>query len=412
MIRGRHIICVASNWHDHPTSKHHIMRRLAAANDVLWVNYHASRRPRLTRTDLRLAWRRLGHAVRPAGHVAPHLQVLSPLLVPLPGCPVARTVNTWLLRRRIAAALRRLPPRPIQLWLFTPDVPELIAALPAERVVYYCVDDFAGFAGFDATLIERLEEGTVARSDLVITTSATLFERHRPRHGRVHLVPHGVDFEHFAAAAELPRAAVPADVRALPRPVLGYMGMISEYVDLELLAAAARARSDWSFVLLGDARREVGVVAGLPNVHLLGGRPYEQLPAYCRGFDVGLIPFEMNRLVRAVNPIKLREYLAAGLPVVSAPMAAVRPYAPDVQIADTLPTFLAACETALRRAATGDRRRRQDRVRGESWAARVEWLSHLVEHLPPTAAEASADASACSSQAARLAQAAYLELVP
>ncbi len=394
MIRGRHIICVASNWDDHPTSKHHVMRRLAAANDVLWVNYHASRRPRLTRTDLRLAWRRLGHAVRPAGRVMPRLQVLSPLLIPWPASTAARAINTWLLRRHIAAALRRQPPRPIQLWLFTPDVPELIAALPAERVVYYCVDDFAGFAGFDAALIEKLEALTVAQSDLVITTSGTLFERHRPRHSRVHLVPHGVDYEHFAAAVDLPREAVPPDVRGLPRPVFGYMGMISEYVDLELLAAAARARPAWSFVLLGDARRDVGVVAGLPNVHLLGGRPYEELPAYCRGFDVGLIPFEMNRLVRAVNPIKLREYLAAGLPVVSAPMAAVRDYAPDVHTADTLPTFLSACETAWRQAAAGDRRARQERVRGESWAARVEWLSHLVEHLPPTPTEAGAEAAA------------------
>ncbi len=388
MIANRNIVCIASNWSDHPTSKHHVMRRLAERNRVLWVNFHASRRPRLSQGDAGLIFRRLRQVRAGTQRVAPGMDVLSPLLIPLPDAPWARYVNGRALARQVTRALRRLPRQPTQLWLFTPDIPELIDRLPAERVVYYCVDDFAAFSGFDTELVERLERRTIAASNVIITTSTQLYEERRAQHPSVHLVPHGVDFEHFARAAELPRSAVPDDARSIPGPVFGYMGLISDYVDLPLLAEAARTRPDWSFVLLGDARCDVSIVNDLDNVHLLGGRPYEQLPAYCRGFDVGLIPFRMNRLVRAVNPIKLREYLAAGLPVVSAPMEAVLRYAPAVQTATTLDEFLTAGQAALAMARAGGVHHRQGLVRDESWHARVETLSRIVTQLPTTAGTA------------------------
>jgi glycosyltransferase involved in cell wall biosynthesis len=382
VIRGRNIVCLASNWRDHPTSKHHVMRQLAQHNHVLWVNFHASRRPQLTRRDARLALRRLGQTWAGTQRVAPQIDVLSPLLVPLPESRLARWINSRAVCRQIRSALSRLPDRPVQLWLFAPDIPEVIDCLPAERIIYYCVDDFAAFSGYNTALIEKLERRTIAASDLVIATSSELLERHRPRHRCVHLVPHGVDFDHFATATQRPQDAVPDDLKAIRRPIFGYMGVTADYVDLPLLAQAARAQPDWSWVLLGDVRCNVSALAGLKNVHVLGGRPYEQLPAYCRGFDVGLIPFRMNRLTRSVNPIKLREYLAAGLPVVSAPLDAVKPYAPAVQFAETLPDFLAACRRALDMSRDGRQQERQDHVRGESWAARMADLSYLVECLP------------------------------
>jgi glycosyltransferase involved in cell wall biosynthesis len=379
LIHDHNIVCVASNWFDHPTSKHHVMRHLAAQNHVLWVNFHASRRPRLTRGDTHMMFRRLRQTWTGIRRVAPQIDVLSPLLIPLPGLPLARAVNGCALARQVTGALRSLPRRPTQLWLFTPDVPELIQRLDARRVVYYCVDDFAAFSGYNTNLMETLERRTIAASDVIITTSSKLYEERRRLHPRVHLVPHGVDFEHFARAPQLPPEAVPADLRAIRGPIFGYMGLITDYMDWPLIARAARARPDWSFVLLGDVRCDVGAVSGLRNVHLLGGRAYEQLPAYCRGFDVGLIPFSLNRLTRAVNPIKLREYLAAGLPVVSAPLATVLRYRPSVQTAVTLDEFLVAGETALRLAHDGNQRERQELVRSEGWDARVEELSDLVD---------------------------------
>ncbi len=378
MIGGRNIVCVASNWFEHPTSKHHVMRILAERNHILWVNYHASRRPRLNRSDSRMIIRRLSAAWSGLRRVQPTIDVLSPLLVPLPESPTARLFNARLMTWQAKRALRHLPKRPTQLWLFTPDAPELIDRLDAERVVYYCVDDFAAFRGFNAELITELERKTVAAADVVIASSQTLYAQRRRQHPNTHLVPHGVDFEHFASTSDIPVDQLPGDLRDVPKPVLGYFGLIADHVDLELIAGAARRRPTWSFVLVGSLRCAADALDGLSNVYLLGGKPYEELPRYARGFDVGLIPFRMNRLTRAVNPIKLREYLAAGLPVVSSPMPEVLRYSPAVQTAETVAEFIAACSTALAAARGGDSTARRALVRGESWRARVEQLSRIV----------------------------------
>lgn len=381
MIRDRNIVCVASNWFEHPTGKHHVMRALAAHNHVVWVNYHASRRPQLNRGDARMVFRRLGAAWAGARRVQPTIDVLSPLVLPVPESRVARAINVRLIVRQIRRALRRLPERPIQLWLFTPDAPELIRPLAPEKVVYCCVDDFAAFSGYNPGLIAKLEQMTFAAADAVLTTSAPLQEHCRRYHSNAHLVPHGVDFEHFAATEGLSPDRIPNDLRGIRPPVFGYFGLISDYVDLELIAAAARRRPEWSFVLIGSVRSPVNALNGLPNVHLLGGKPYEDLPRYCRGFDVGLIPFRMNRLTHAVNPIKLREYLAAGLPVVASPMPEVLRYAPAVRTAETLDEFLAACAAALGTARGGGARSRRELVRGESWQARVDQVSQIIMRL-------------------------------
>jgi glycosyltransferase involved in cell wall biosynthesis len=348
------------------------MRLLAERNHVIWVNYHASRRPRFNLEDARTALSRLYQARRPRRRVASGIDVVSPLLIPCPESSAVRAFNMRVLAARIRAALRRAPDRPMQLWLFTPDAPELIDLLPAERVVYYCVDEFSAFSGFNRELIERLERRTIAGADAVITTSTALFEFRRRRHANTHLIPHGVDVEHFASCERVAPGDVPADVRDVPRPIFGYFGVIGDYVDLELLEAAAGARPDWSFVLIGQAVGvETGPLARLSNVHLLGPKRYELLPRYCRRFDVGLIPFRMNRLTRAVNPIKLREYLAAGLPVISAPMTEVLRYRPAVQTARSVAEFIRAGEAALSFAATTPSEEIRALVASESWQARL-----------------------------------------
>jgi len=391
MIEGRNIVCIASGWDEHPTCKQHVMRALSRGNDIIWVNYHASRRPRLVAADLRSIVDRLRRTAAGPKQADGHIHVLSPPLVPIPESGAARRLNSWQIRRSVSRALRRLPPRPVQLWLFTPDAPEVLEHRDWERVVYYCVDEFSAFEGFNAKLIEKLEQRTLERADVVIATSQPLFESRSLQHDHVHFVAHGVDVEHFGQATRLGRGDVPHELARLRGPVLGYFGQISEYVDLELIAEAARRRRDWNFVLIGPLRCAAGAVDGISNVHLLGGRPYASLPAYCAAFDVGLIPFRMNELTHAVNPIKLREYLAAGLPVVSAPMPEVRRYVPAVRTARTVDEFIPACEAALRAAREIPGRRRQALVRGESWDARVEQLSKIVLSSLGAAAD-SADA--------------------
>jgi glycosyltransferase involved in cell wall biosynthesis len=384
MITDRNIVCVASNWFAHPTSKQHVMRALSAANNIAWVNFHASRRPQLSRADAFAIVRRLRKVLGGTQRVAPTIDVLSPLTLPFPENPRVRRFNTWMLARQIRRLLRRLPSRPTQLWLFTPDAPELIARLRPEHTVYYCVDDFAEFDGFDKELMNALERDTVAQADTVIASSQALVEKLSATPRDVHYVPHGVDATHFGRALTDPAVGPPEDCRDLSAPVFGFFGMLSDHVDLELVASVAQARPGWTFVLIGDATRDTSVCTALENVHLLGPRAYAELPAYCKAFDVGIIPFKRNALVKAVNPIKLREYLAAGLPVASTPMQEVERYPLHVHCGHDLPSFIDACERALQARHAGQAGARAAAVADESWTARVAQLSAFVEGVTPT----------------------------
>ncbi len=397
------ILCFGSGYEAPPTSKHHVMHVLAERNTVLWVNYHGSRVPTASRADLRRIAQKLRQMAGGLTCPRDNLYVLTPLVVPLPGSGVARRVNRALLVGQIRRALRRMehvtngqrgqspfrgfgerhvglgrgsgakigagPPPPLELWSFTPDVGYLLGRFGERRVVYYCVDDHSQFTGYDAEQVLRDEEALCRRADLVVTTSGPLQESRRPWNPNTILVPHGVDYEHFARALS-DELSEPADLAAIPRPRLGFFGLLRDWVDLDLLAEVARRRPDWHVVLLGDSTLDLAPYRPIRNMHFLGPRPYADLPAYCRGFDVGLIPFRLNALTRAVNPIKLREYLAAGLPVVSTPLPEVARYDQWVSLAEGPEAFTAALERAL--ASPVDPAARSAAMRGETWRAKVQ----------------------------------------
>jgi glycosyltransferase involved in cell wall biosynthesis len=382
MIEGRNIVCIASNWAAEPTSKHHIMRLLAERNEIVWVNYHGSRRPRASAADVGAIIGKLRQVVEGPRRVAKHITVVTPLVAPLPGSRTAAALNRRLLVRQIKGVLKELPPQPVQVWSFAPDVDFLCGTFSEESLVYYCVDEFSEFDGYDREAILAAEARLAARADLVVVTSQVLYESKKALNKNTVLVTHGVDYNHFANAQ---RAAleVPQEIAGLPRPVLGFWGLIEGWVDVGLIAAVAKARPTWSIVLIGRLATDEDALECLPNVHLLGTRPYEQLPACAKGIDIGLIPFRVNELTRAVNPIKLREYLSAGLPVVSTPMPEVERYGRFVSIASDAGEFVAACERMTAENSPEKILERQNAMRHETWAAKVEEVCSLITPRPP-----------------------------
>jgi glycosyltransferase involved in cell wall biosynthesis len=380
-LEGASIICFAHDWGGDPTSKTHIMRILARKNRVLWVNSIAMRRPAASGRDLRRILDKLGKSLRGCREVEPNLFVANPLVVPLPGWAVADRVNAGLL----AATLRRLCRRhrlenPI-LWSFLPNVGRLLGRLDERLVIYHCVDEYSAFSGVARDSIARMERDLVRRADLVLTSSERLCAERIALNPNTRFVSHGVDVGHFGRALD-PRIEAPAELRALPRPVIGFFGLLADWVDLDLVRALALARPEWSFVLVGKQATGVGVLRGLPNVHLIGQKPYELLPAYCRGFDVGIIPFRTNELTIRANPLKLREYLAAGLPVVSTPLPEVARYRSLVHLAEGMTGFLDAITTALGERSPALDRARAMAMESESWEARV---TEIERHIIRTA---------------------------
>jgi glycosyltransferase involved in cell wall biosynthesis len=299
----------------------------------------------------------------------PNLHVLTPLVVPLPGSSHARDLNRRLLVFQIRRVLRKISDGPVQFWSFTPDVAYLLGNFGETKIVYYCVDDHSQFTGYDPEQVLRDEEDLCRRSDLVVTTSMALQEAKAPLNPNTILVPHGVDYEHFSRAVteDLP---VPPDIAGIPHPRLGFFGLIRDWVDLVLLAEVARRRGDWHFVMIGDSSVGLAPYQHLPNMHFLGRKPYGQLPAYCQQFDVGLIPFKINDLTRAVSPIKFREYLSAGLPVVSTPLPEVRRYGHLAEVAACPTEFEAAIAKSLASSAW-EREQRAAAMSEEIWPKKV-----------------------------------------
>jgi glycosyltransferase involved in cell wall biosynthesis len=188
---------------------------------------------------------------------------------------------------------------------------------------------------------------------------------------------HGVDFTHFARAWKEPPAR-PADLAAIRHPVFGFFGLIHHWIDIALIAEVARLRPDYSFVLIGEAKVDVSELQKLPNVLLAGRRPYEDLPAYCAAFDAAVLPFVHSPMTRSINPIKMYEYLAAGLPVVSTNLPEVRRYAGPITITTTAREFALACDNVLAGDYLGRRKDISRMVESESWSSKVRCLSDLI----------------------------------
>jgi len=377
MVKDHTILCFASGYDAPPTSKHHVMHLLAESNTVLWVNYHASRTPAASSTDLLYIARKLKQVLTGISRPRKNLYVLTPLVIPLPDFAWAKKLNQVLLTIQLRLALFCKKAGPLQIWSFTPDISYMLGCFGEREVVYYCVDDHASFSGYNREQVLRDEEELCRRSDLVVTTAQVLQEAKESWNRHTLLVPHGVDYEHFEKSVT-GNFTIPIDLVGVPRPRLGFIGLIRDWVDLDLLAEAARRRSDWHFVIIGDSTIDLSRYRAEPNLHFLGRKPYEELPAYCQHFDVGLIPFKVNELTRAVNPIKLREYLAAGLPVVSTPMPEVQQYDHLIRISDSVDSFVEAVESSLGED-TEARITRSQTMRNESWPEKVKTICDHLE---------------------------------
>ena len=377
MLEGRDIICFCNDWDGDPLSKKHVMLGLARKNRILWVNSIGNRNPRVTGRDLRLVVRKARDFAAGCRRVADNIYVFSPLVIPLHGNALARRFNRWFLAATLRRVCRQLAFRNVITWTFFPTSGDVVGELGERMVVYHCVDEYSEFTGTDKAAVAGMEERLLAKADLVIASSQLLYERKRRDNAATFLVTHGVDVEHFRRACRSD-TVVPDDLAALPRPVIGFYGLIADWVDLELFRFLAVSRPQWSFALIGRTQTDVGRLQGLPNVHLLGRKDYQLLPAYCKGFDVAVLPFVINDLTNAANPLKLREYLAAGLPVVASAIPEVEKLDGLVAIGRTPMEFLAQIEAVLRSGATGPQLERSRAVEGESWTSKIDHLSDLV----------------------------------
>jgi glycosyltransferase involved in cell wall biosynthesis len=364
------MLCFGHDWTGDPLSKTHIMRILSRDNRILWINSIGFRTPSVNARDFGRAWNKLkGFAKDRVREVEPNLFVLNPIAIPAYGVPSVGKLNKHLLRLQILRTMKKLGMKHPINWVFNPTGSVVAGSLKEDKVVYYCVDEFTAFSAGGAQLVD-MEAALLRKADVVFVSAEKLRVAKSKQNPKTILVRHGVDFAHFQKALD-PATEIPADMASLPKPIIGYFGLMAEdWIDIPLMEAVAKRFSTGSMVLLGKVTMDIGRLTSLPNVHLLGRKPFSTLPAYCKGFDVAINPFPINDTTLSSNPLKVREYLAAGLPVVSTRIPEVEVLGDLTTIADSPAQFVAGIEKELKN--PGPTTARSESMRNESWEGKVE----------------------------------------
>jgi glycosyltransferase involved in cell wall biosynthesis len=265
------------------------------------------------------------------------------------------------------------------LWFYTPMAQALVDGMPHDGIAYDCMDDLSGFANAPAEM-KAAERSLLSRADIVFTGGQSLYEARKTLHPNVHAFPSSVDVAHFRRARTV--TVDPADQRDIPRPRLGFCGVIDERMNLDLVRQVAARSPQCHIVMIGPVVKiDPNDLPRLPNIHYLGLKPYDQLPEYFGGWDVALMPFAHNAATRYISPTKTPEYLAAGLPVVSTSIEdVVHPYGDRgcVAIADTGDEFCAAVARALTPEGLEDVRRARPLLARMSWNATFAGMQTLL----------------------------------
>ena len=389
MSEPSYICFSAQDWwyFNHGHSDFQLMLRVAKTRPVLFVNSITLRMPlpgrssHFTRRLVRKArsmTKRMSHPVPEL----PRLAVFSPVVLPFYGSERARRINARFVARQVGRASRRLGLRDPIAVVTIPTAVDVLAHLDHGAVIYNRSDRHSAFGEADQSSIAAMEQRLLESADRVLYVSTAMMTEEAPIVGdRAVFLDHGVDADHFALRPDAPR---PSDIADLAAPIIGFFGGLDDYlVDLDLIAQLAEAIPEASVLLIGDASHAMEPLEAIANVHWIGPRPYADIPAYGACFDVAIMPWLDNDWIRYANPIKLKEYLALGLPVVSSDFPEVRRYQDHIRVARTREDFIAAVRLTLADGGLTTRGARRAAVADMTWDSRAAALVSISEEVPP-----------------------------
>ena len=369
-------------YHNRAHSDFQLMTRLARTRKVLLINSIGMRMP--TPGKSAAFWsrvrRKLGSMTkglaRPVADL-PDFWVLSPVLFPLYGSPRGRAINAKLVEAQVRMALRRSAPADPHVFVPPPTAFEIARRLDKASLIYNRSDKHSAFGEADGSLIGGLEDALLAEADLSLYVSRELMrEESEKRRGKSLFLDHGVDLELFQSVDE---ARLPAALQRIPKPRIGFFGGLDDYtVDFDLLEKVARDLKHVSLVLVGRAMCSMERFARYENVHWVDFKSYEEIPAWGSGFDVALMPWQRNEWIRHCNPIKLKEYLALGLDIVSTDFPEIEHYADCVRIARDDEAFVQLIRQSLDDGPLRSPEEQRARVAAATWDERVRELAEAA----------------------------------
>lgn len=386
MKENKDIILLSTADWDNPfwTNKQHVAVELARlGHRVLYIDSLGLRKPSASKRDISRIFRRIVKAVRPPRQVRDRLWVWSPIILPWHNVALIRVLNKLILGLGLHFWIAILRFKNNILWTYNPLTPELMNIQSFERCIYHCVDEIKSQPGMPVAVLECVEKELARQADMIFATAPKLAETRKEWNPNTYYLPNVADYEHFSSALD-EQTQIPEDIRNIPSPRLGFIGAISGYkLNFNLIRETALSHPDWSMVLIGevgegDPWTDISLLQGLPNVFFLGPKPYQKLPAYLKAFDVALLPNNINEYTDSMFPMKFFEYLAAGVPVVSVDLKAIREFAHVVKIGRTSSEFIESIEEVL----AGDVVALQDRLnlaREYTYQARTEKMLTMIE---------------------------------
>jgi len=379
----RDLIVFAEDYNGLPSSTQHLINGLAIDRKVIWVNSIGLRQPSLTLKDIKrvvrkcLCWRMTHRDSDNSDYQTERqnraIQPINLITIPAPASSLARAIAKWLMVKQLLPVIKKRGlQRPI-LWTSLPTTADLCGHLGESAVVYYCGDDFSSLAGVDHKTVAMHEAKLVDDAHLILTASDVLTTKF-PAAKTISL-PHGVDVELFSTptvqASELD--TLRADNN---RPIAGFYGSISSWLDYQLISDVCTTLTDWDFIFIGPMELNQNPLPQLKNVYYLGTRQHDKLASYSQHWDVSLLPFKRTPQIESCNPLKLLEYMATGRPIVTTPFPALHPYLEHVHCAQNSIEFIHALLKAKSSSPIPNHL-----IVDHSWQQRSKSLSLLMEQL-------------------------------
>lgn len=375
MLNNRNIIVFSDDWGRYPSTLQHIGKVLSKCNRIIWVGSLGLRKPQFSITDLKRVVEKLKLMLfSQKKNLISEVIIVNPFIIPLHDIKVIRWINSFLLLFQLKRVLSKHNfTEPIV--LTSSVIMDSIAdKLSATSLHYFCLDDFTLFKGA-FNCIQMLEKSILTRVDTCFAISETLKQSRVPAKGKSYFLPQGVEVEHFT----LKSPKYVKDISRIPKPQIGFFGLIASWIDLKLVERCADAYPDFSFVFIGKHEVNIESLCAHKNIFLLGEIPYAELPKYAMEFDVGLIPFEINELTIAANPLKLLEYFALGVPVVATDLPEIRKFNDLVFIAKSKNEFIELIKVALDETSTESKRlKRKATAKKYSWGSIAETVSQII----------------------------------
>jgi glycosyltransferase involved in cell wall biosynthesis len=370
------LLVFADDWGRHPSSCQHLVRRLLPHHPTTWVNTIGTRTPQFDVATVRRASGKLrqwfSQRTELANQSEAGLTVLNPRMWPWLSGRLDRRLNRALLLRQLVPAIQDLPEPPVAVTT-VPVTADMMGKLPVAKWVYYCVDDFGGWPGLDGPTMSRLEQLVVARAHVLIAASEALQKRLRAMGRESHLLTHGVDVDFWKNPAE--RAS---RLDHLERPLVVFWGVIDQRMDMTFVEALARGLTRGTIALVGPSQGRNKALGKLPRIHRTGAVPFASLPAIAREAAVLIMPYVAEPVTLAMQPLKLKEYLATNKPVVVRDLPANREWADALDLAQSPQEFVRSVRLRLETGLPDEQARARERLRDESWASKARQFERMI----------------------------------